>query len=797
MKKKINILVLASAFAMLGLTACGTTTDSTASSEAASSQAASSSSADVCALTDEIKSLAEKAYNGVATTYSSWSSSGVTGNQTLTGSAKKTNTDGTKTYNFDLIYSVDAKYSDNLTILGDTLVVTCPNSLKGGTDVQTKVHVQVVLDGCNEVAYETDINVLVKAIAQMDLAYIYSTDEKGEKVVKNSSSVSFNAIYMGMYPSQGAIFGDGEYAILAYKTTSLDESIKVGDAVAVTGTISDYSGLRELAASGTTVTKLTDRPADLKDPVTLDFASTTARALKWGDDNRFASVKDAKVTNVSTSSSGNLTVTVSLNGNSYAVFMNATYSADVIDSWKHTRSGATEATVVEAGDIVSFTGYVSAYNNVYQFVYGDCTAWEEAPISVTAPSQLLVNETGKITATLKGGVVPTTVTYSSSNSEVVSVSDDGTVKGLKKGEATITVKASGTVDGETVTKTDSVTITVAEIAPVAKTIAELNALVAAETDKSQYAWFTDDIYQVTGILEGYTGDAFGNSYLTDATTGETIKIYGLSGTANNGFTYTSGKWSYSNPKDAATTLADVKNGEEVTLNVMLENAKGTANIAGSVISHTTSAKTYSSTITVGEHGAATLSSTDAAAYGTKIAVTTTPADGYVVDSVKVKTAYGTTTLDAAEDGTYSYTVTCKNEVTVSFKEKPVAGSETTVTLNPSDFTAADSKAINETKKDFTLAISSSGTITSDQIRVFKNSKITISTTVGTITKAVFTCTASGTTKYGPGCFTGDNYTASTGTTGEWKLDTGASSFTLTASTNQVRITSIEVTYKLA
>lgn len=59
---------------------------------------------------------------------------------------------------------------------------------------------------------------------------------------------------------------------------------------------------------------------------------------------------------------------------------------------------------------------------------------------------------------------------------------------------------------------------------------------------------------------------------------------------------------------------------------------------------------------------------------------------------------------------------------------------------------------------------------------------------------MFTCTASGTAKYGPGCFStpsAGSYSYS-GTTGTWTGD--AASFTLTASSNQVRATKIEVTY---
>ena len=56
---------------------------------------------------------------------------------------------------------------------------------------------------------------------------------------------------------------------------------------------------------------------------------------------------------------------------------------------------------------------------------------------------------------------------------------------------------------------------------------------------------------------------------------------------------------------------------------------------------------------------------------------------------------------------------------------------------------------------------------------------------------VITCTANGSAKQGPGCFTGDNYNASTGKEGTWSGN--AASLTLTASSNQVRATKVEVT----
>lgn len=98
-----------------------------------------------------------------------------------------------------------------------------------------------------------------------------------------------------------------------------------------------------------------------------------------------------------------------------------------------------------------------------------------------------------------------------------------------------------------------------------------------------------------------------------------------------------------------------------------------------------------------------------------------------------------------------------------------------------------------TKDDVTLTVSNGVLGRTDNYRVYKGKTLTVSSAKGNITKVVFTCTASGNEKYGPGCFedpTPGSYTYE-GTTGTWTGD--AASFTLTAKSNQVRATKIEVT----
>lgn len=115
-----------------------------------------------------------------------------------------------------------------------------------------------------------------------------------------------------------------------------------------------------------------------------------------------------------------------------------------------------------------------------------------------------------------------------------------------------------------------------------------------------------------------------------------------------------------------------------------------------------------------------------------------------------------------------------------------------VTFTP-DGSVPTAAAYTLTEAPITLTCSN-GLVNTTQIRVYKNQTLTVSAAEGyTITGVEFTCTASGTSQYGPGCFTADqgNYSYD-GTVGTWSGS--ASSVVFTASTNQVRATQIVVTY---
>lgn len=210
-----------------------------------------------------------------------------------------------------------------------------------------------------------------------------------------------------------------------------------------------------------------------------------------------------------------------------------------------------------------------------------------------------------------------------------------------------------------------------------KTVGEILAL-GEET-------VTDRVFEVTGILEGLkAGDKHGNGYLTDPTTKETVMIYGLTGTADKGIAWDGAAFSFSNPKDADTSLAGVTNGMEITMKCTYTyfSYTKTPEIMGNLLSHKASTATYTATAASADDPAATitLSKTEGIAYGEEITVSATSSKaGYVVDTIKVIDAQGNKTT--VQDGKFN--ATCVNTVEVTFRDS--AAVVNNVTLNPDVF----------------------------------------------------------------------------------------------------------------
>lgn len=126
----------------------------------------------------------------------------------------------------------------------------------------------------------------------------------------------------------------------------------------------------------------------------------------------------------------------------------------------------------------------------------------------------------------------------------------------------------------------------------------------------------------------------------------------------------------------------------------------------------------------------------------------------------------------------------------------VAQEKTVVITGEDALWSSDAGEQTGTKDGVTISTTQGILGSGTQYRAYKGQTFTVSVAEGNITKIELTCTASGTAKYGPGNFT--DATSGTYTfadkVGTW---TGtAESVTMTASTNQVRMSEIKVTYQI-
>ena len=325
-----------------------------------------------------------------------------------------------------------------------------------------------------------------------------------------------------------------------------------------------------------------------------------------------------------------------------------------------------------------------------------------------------------------------------------------------------------------------------------KTIAEMNAL--TENDDK-------NLYLVTGILKEITKAAYGNGYLEDPTTGETILLYGsysettilMSDTGAFSLKKTTDK----NPKVVGTALSEDNVGKMVTVFGTFKNFNGTKEIVDSyALPKGEKISGLTATIEVNDStmGSATLSKTEGITFGETITVDAVANSGYEVSKIEYTDKAGKMT-DITTGKKFDADVA--NSVKVTFVEKSTTPTKKTAMFVPTDFEAATNTKIIQTLGAFTFQVDT-GTIDTEKIGVFKGKKLTITGGEGmSIMKIEFTCTASGTDKYGPGCFvdtdTTSHYTYS-GKVGIWENTDGQQKVSLKASTNQVRINKMVITY---
>lgn len=218
---------------------------------------------------------------------------------------------------------------------------------------------------------------------------------------------------------------------------------------------------------------------------------------------------------------------------------------------------------------------------------------------------------------------------------------------------------------------------------------------------------TTEIYEVSGVLENKADDnKFGGAYLTDPVSKKTIQIYGSTKTASalawNGID----AYTFSNPKDAVTSLADVKNGQLVTMKAMYAPFNGTKQINGVILTNVNSDATYTAEVVANDTCDVTLSKTEGITYGEEITITATPkTEGHVVTEVTVTDAQGVVTK--VDTKTMKFNAKAVNKVSVICGEKgPVV--DATFDIVDLGVPSKDYSAVTETEIDGLGTVHSQG-----------------------------------------------------------------------------------------
>lgn len=419
-----------------------------------------------------------------------------------------------------------------------------------------------------------------------------------------------------------------------------------------------------------------------------------------------------------------------------------------------------------------------------------------------ASKTIAIGEAVSLKATLTPDNSTDFVKWSTSDSAIATVDNDGKVTGVAQGTATITATATSGVTGTCAITVSNETVdygTLEDPLTPEEAVALLEKLGdnvkspqkmfvrgvvsknAAMGNNGRIVWLkssdgaTAEYFELYNSKDGELTLPQEKDALVDYTvtaTGWGVKYVGSSGSATYEFTNKDLEENYDNPIIVAATAPEVPDLERVDISGA-KTVKEGSKITLTAAPYPARAVMGTVTWTSSDPTVATVDSATGEVTGVKASET-------LVTITATESSLGKT-------GTYQVTVVSSSGPT-----------EQTVTLTAADFTAVETTIVNETIGDVNFATSIACTITSEQVRVFKNAVFTVSVAGGTISSISFECTANGTAKYGPGCFgtvAPEGYTfEAAGKNGTWEGSSESVAFTATS--NQVRIVKIIITYTL-
>lgn len=347
------------------------------------------------------------------------------------------------------------------------------------------------------------------------------------------------------------------------------------------------------------------------------------------------------------------------------------------------------------------TGTLSISGSKYTSYFKDIKVYGEAgelpnptAISLTA-SETSIPTYGRTTLTATTTPVSTsgTISYNIKSGDEFIDLDGNQVIGVKPGTAVVNATITFG-DNQTLTSND-VTITVTESSiydsATEVTVAELLDI----TPSADFSENNTDttLYAVTGIAIDVQGDQYGNMYLADKETKESIQVYGCS-TLGTAITFDGTTYNFDNSRTGNEVITNFDEGDEITLYALYGRFGSGFELLsefGEVVTPKEEMTIYQIDSVLPEYVSASKST--ALIYGEEVTLTVNAdllPEGKEISEIK----HNGTRLSAETDGTYKFNAYITNEIEVTLKDE--GAQITTFELTVADFPDLTSSYSNGT-----------------------------------------------------------------------------------------------------
>jgi hypothetical protein len=328
----------------------------------------------------------------------------------------------------------------------------------------------------------------------------------------------------------------------------------------------------------------------------------------------------------------------------------------------------TTAAPLTSDDVAALTDQQKLYT---YYVSGKITAWSGTATDGGTYGNFMLKSDGATgdAITVYGASAAGTLAYNfAKNATVFTNAQDWKTNALTKD-----LKIGDTVTMQVIRSDYKTTKEIIGI--VVPTQAKVDPVISTMTiaDANKLTVDNPGVVKIAGIYAENHDTTYGNGYLMDPTTGDSVLVYGCTWTASalaktdSGLGYYTG--TFTNPTDYATKGVTV--GSYVEMEAVVKVFNKTVEVMGVLTKETLATDaaytyTYAASAAAATNGTVALSKESGLTFGEAVTITATPETGYKVDTVSVDHGYGKEKVAADSTGAYAFKANVKNVVTVTF-----------------------------------------------------------------------------------------------------------------------------------